>query len=187
LFQINQQSRSVLEEQGYTILYLALGFLEWTESPNSDQSRLSPLVLIPVELERTNVGKSFKLCWTEEDIFTNISLQAKLSEQGILIPDFEMPEDKTGIDQYFKLIAKAISKQSNWRILSDIYLDFFSFTKFVMYKDIDINEWPEDKSPAKHPLIKTIFSHSENPAKSGFSEEEVDIKLDFRDRFNSCW
>jgi len=92
LFYINQQSKSVFEEQGYTVLYLALGFLEWTEDSNSDQTRSSPLILIPVELERTKVGKSFKLYWTEEDIFTNISLQAKLSEQGILLPDFEMPD-----------------------------------------------------------------------------------------------
>ena len=35
LFYTSQQAKSVLEEQGYTILYLALGFLEWTESSTS--------------------------------------------------------------------------------------------------------------------------------------------------------
>jgi superfamily I DNA and/or RNA helicase/very-short-patch-repair endonuclease len=179
LFYINQQSKSVFEEQGYTVLYLALGFLEWTEDSNSDQTRSSPLILIPVELERTKVGKSFKLYWTEEDIFTNISLQAKLSEQGILLPDFEMPDGKTGIDQYFKSVVDEISNMQNWRVVSDIYLDFFSFTKFVMYKDLDSNGWPEGKSPIDHPLIKSIFDPSEKQDMSEFSEDEVDAKLNF--------
>ena len=184
LFYINQQSKSVFEEQGYTVLYLALGFLEWTEDSNSSQTRLSPLILIPVELERRKIGKSFKLYWTEEDIFTNISLQAKLSEQGIILPDFEMPDDKTGIDHYFKSVVDIISNIQNWRVISDIYLDFFSFTKFVMYKDLDPDAWPEGKSPIDHILIKSIFDPSEKQDISVFSEDEVDEKLNFHNLYH---
>ena len=64
LFYINQQSKSVLEEQGYNILYLALGFLGWTESNEPDTKRKAPLLLIPVALERKKVRGSFKLVWT---------------------------------------------------------------------------------------------------------------------------
>ena len=32
LFYINQRARSMMEEQGYNILYLAMGFLKWQES-----------------------------------------------------------------------------------------------------------------------------------------------------------
>ncbi|MCH7519443.1 MAG: DUF4011 domain-containing protein [Candidatus Dadabacteria bacterium] len=55
LFYVYHESNSVLEEQGYTVLYLALGFLEWKESPSSDDYRRAPLILIPVELERQSV------------------------------------------------------------------------------------------------------------------------------------
>ena len=47
LFYINQQSKSVLEEQGYNILYLALGFLEWTESNEPDANVKHHLYLFP--------------------------------------------------------------------------------------------------------------------------------------------
>jgi hypothetical protein len=82
LYYIHQQARLVFEEQGYTVLYLALGFLEWRESPSALQSRRAPLLLIPVELERRKVGTAFKLHWTGEELLPNLSLQAKLSEQG---------------------------------------------------------------------------------------------------------
>jgi hypothetical protein len=96
LYHIHQQARSVFEEQGYTVLYLALGFLEWSESPSALQPRRAPLILIPVELERRKVGTAFRLRWTGEELFPNLSLQAKLSEQGVALPDLEMPEDKAG-------------------------------------------------------------------------------------------
>lgn len=45
LFYIYQESNSILEEQGYTILYLALGLLEWRESTSSNEPRQAPLLL----------------------------------------------------------------------------------------------------------------------------------------------
>ena len=51
-YYIHQQAQSVFEEQGHSILYLALGYLEWNESKNAEQFNLAPLILIPVELER---------------------------------------------------------------------------------------------------------------------------------------
>ncbi len=185
LFNISHQAQSVLEEQGYTVLYLALGFVEWTEDQNSVQSRLAPLILVPVELERTKIDASFKLIWTGEDIFTNISLLAKLLEQRISLPEFEMPDDKSDIDNYFNLITKAISTMPRWRVLNDIYLGFFSFTKFVMYKDLDPKSWPEEKTPATHPLITAIFDPSSvTRSISEFSENDVDEKLKARDIYH---
>jgi len=185
LFYINQESRSSLEELGYSILYLAMGFLEWTESPDSMQTRHAPLILIPVELERTKVGMSFKLRWTGEDISTNISLQAMLSQQGISLPDFEMPDDKAGINQYFQSVVTAISIMPKWQVVTDIYLSFFSFTKFVMYKDLDANSWPEGMSPATHPLIQAVLAPSgDMTSEQGFQEDEVDQRLMSRDLYH---
>ena len=102
LFNIFQRANTVFEEQGYNILYLALGLLEWTEAEHSHDIKKAPLILIPVEMKRKGVKRSFKVEWTGDDIITNISLQAKLKEQGINLPDFEMPEDKHEVYNYFK-------------------------------------------------------------------------------------
>ncbi|MCZ7359897.1 MAG: DUF4011 domain-containing protein [Candidatus Methanoperedens sp.] len=184
LFYIRQQAQTVLEEQGYTILYLALGLLEWTENKDSVQPRLAPLILVPVELERIRVGMSFRLSWTGEDIFTNISLQAKLLEQEISLPDFEMPENKFGIDAYFQNVIKAVSSMPEWKVLTDVYLGFFSFTKFVMYRDLDPKSWPEEKSPANHTLIRAIFDPSSMEIGTEFSEKDVDEKLKSADLYH---
>ena len=183
LFYINQQSKSVLEEQGYNILYLALGFLEWTENNEPDGKRRAPLILIPVALERKKVRGSFKLVWTGEDIIPNISLQEKLLEQGIELPDFEMPEQKEGIYHYFESVVEAIEPKKNWNVIYDIYLNFFSFTKFVMYKDLDPESW-EGSSITENPIIQALFDHSEDLDRPEFHEEDVDKKLKSNDVYH---
>lgn len=188
LFRINQQAKSALEEQGYTILYLALGFIEWFESADALESRKAPLILIPVELQRMSVKSAFKLVWTGEDITTNISLKAILAKQGINFPEFEMPEDKTGIDIYIKNVITSISNFPKWKVLNDIHLGFFSFTKFVMYKDLDSNVWPDDSKPCDHALLKTLFGFdSENNSdNSEYPEisEDIDSKIAPQDVFH---
>ena len=109
-FNIFQRAKTVFEEQGYNILYLALGLLEWTEAEHSNDIKKAPLILIPVQMERKGVKRSFKINWTGDDIMANISLQAKLKEQGINLPDFEMPEDKDDVYNYFKLVEFAIKR-----------------------------------------------------------------------------
>ena len=84
LFYIHQQARSVLEEQGYTVLYLALGFLEWRRE-DDDRLHRAPLVLVPVDLERPKVGSAFKVRWTREEIHANISLKAKLADENVTL------------------------------------------------------------------------------------------------------
>jgi len=178
LSRVAQDSKSFLEEQGYTILFLAIGFLEWYESSSSEKALRAPLILVPVELKRGEIRESFKIQWTNEDILTNISLKEKLKEQGIFLPEFEMPNEKWEIDKYFEKVKDAIESQERWNIFSDVYLDFFSFTKFVMYKDLDSTTWPEELKPATHPLITAIFNPDPNSLKiPGFDENEVDKRI----------
>lgn len=176
LFYINQRARSVMEEQGYNILYLAMGFLRWQDNNGTPEYREAPLILIPVELERRRVKGSFKLRWTGEDIIPNISLQAKLTELGVEIPDFEMPRTKEGVQEYLDQVEEATS-ETDWKIMDKIFLGFFSFTKFVMYKDLEPSSWPEDMPLEENPLIKAIFDPEEEEMEPGFQENQVDSKL----------
>jgi superfamily I DNA and/or RNA helicase len=184
LFYINQRARSVMEEQGYNILYLAMGFLRWEDDNGTPGYKDAPLILIPVELERRRVKGSFKLRWTGEDIIPNISLQAKLAEQGVEIPDFEMPRTQEGVQEYLDLVEEAISHESDWKVLDKIFLGFFSFTKFVMYKDLEPESWPEDMPLEENPLIKAIFDPADEELDPGFEENQVDIKLTTQDVYH---
>jgi len=186
LFRIWQEAKSFIEERGYNALYLALGFLEWKESPHSLDFRKAPLILVPVELKRDSVDKPFSIEWNGEDISTNISLQAMLREHGVAIPDFEVPDDKSGIDLYFQQISESISIYPDWRIVNEIHLGFFSFTKFVMYRDLDPNAWTGDFSPKTHPLVRLLLDPDGTPRPQGslFSEDNVDSVLGILDTYH---
>lgn len=174
LYYVHHQARSVFEEQGYSVLHLALGFLKWSDREDTDKFYSAPLILIPVELERQKVRTQFRLRWSGAELFPNLSLEAKLAEQGIILPDLETPEDKEDIDAYFQRISEAVSTQENWHVVPGIYLDFFSFTKFVMYKDLEPEIWNVDN----HPLLSLILGETaETPNQNAFKPEDVDLKL----------
>jgi hypothetical protein len=61
LTSIERDARTIIEETGSNMLYLVLGLLEWKEAKNSEQSNKSPLISIPIVLnkEKYNVPKKF--------------------------------------------------------------------------------------------------------------------------------
>jgi very-short-patch-repair endonuclease len=160
-----------IEEQGVNILYLALGMLVWFESENSKEEISAPLVLVPATLERSSAAERFRLIYSTEEIGVNISLQQKMKEFDIKIPDMPDIED-FNIEDYFKKIEKAINRFSNWRIERDaIELGFFSFAKFLIYVDLDNNKWPKDKKPIEHPLLQSLYN-------DGFKEDNPSFNDD---------
>lgn len=192
LLQIKQKSDTVFEEQGYTVLFLAVGFLEWKERQDTDTVHRAPLVLIPVMIERPTVGSAFRVKWTEEDLATNVSLQAKLEEIGIKFPDFELPDEPHGaLTAYYQKVRRAIGKRDGWQVTDEIHLGFFSFNKFVMWRDLT----PQDKNKLAwitgHSLLRSLFtgdkgeSGSDGLSFAGFAEDEKQVAtLPVRDQFH---
>ena len=68
-------ARTLQEEQGINVLYLAIGYLKWRAPTAPKVDRYAPLVLVPVALERSNAGEKFHLRWQGDDIQANLSLQ----------------------------------------------------------------------------------------------------------------
>ncbi|KZX17426.1 DUF4011 domain-containing protein [Methanobrevibacter filiformis] len=186
LFYINQQAKTMLQEQGYNILYLAIGFLEWKDNIKPKEGKKAPLVLIPMTMKRKKVGKSFSLYWSGEEIQTNISLKAKLKEEGLDLPKFSPKPYIEAIDHYFKEVKNTISKSPatrSWKIIPDIALGFFSFTKFVMYNDLDPNSW-KDVDLTQHELIDAIFNPKHHDSENSFKEEDIDFELSYNDMYH---
>ena len=179
LYYINNQAKTMLQEQGYNILYLAVGFLEWKDKSKPRQKNKAPLVLIPVAMERKKVGESFNLEWTGEDIQTNISLKAKLLEAGIELPDFEFKRYGEVIDHYIASVRRAVSRMDGWEVNHNVALGFFSFTKFVMYNDLNPEAWADNVDLTKNELIQAIFNPAKNDQEA-FKEEDIDSQLEYR-------
>ena len=182
LYYINNQAKTMLQEQGYNILYLAIGFLEWKDKSKPRQKNNAPLVLIPVSMERKKVGESFNLEWTGEDIQTNISLKAKLLEAGIELPDFEFKRYGEVIDHYIASVRRAVSRMDGWEVNTNVALGFFSFTKFVMYNDLNPEAWEDNVDLTKNELIQAIFNPAKNDQEA-FREEDIDSRLEYQNMY----
>ena len=131
-----------------------------------------PLILVPVEINRTSVRASFRVQYTEEEIGTNLSLQEKLkAEFSIQLPD--LPEaddlDQSNIQNYFQAVSDSINGIERWSVdTSAIALGFFSFAKFLMYCDLDANNW-SDNLLTEHPVLQSVLSN-------GFREPKPSIE-----------
>ena len=56
--------------------------------------------------------------------------------------------------QYFEQVRKTFETKPDWELYPNaMVLWFFSFAKFLMYKDLDPSCWPEDRSLANNELI----------------------------------
>jgi len=155
------ESSEYEEEQGVNILYLSLGFLKWYEDINSNVERFAPLILLPVELIRDGAKERYQLKIRDEDLFTNVSLKLWLKEQhSIDLP--ELPEDEDwSPSHYFALVRDAIANAKKWEVLDDeILLGFFSFSKFLLWRDLDPENWPLNMGILNHPTIQKLLGAS---------------------------
>ncbi|AWU95552.1 DUF3320 domain-containing protein [Azospirillum ramasamyi] len=160
LLTLQLDAKTLQEEQGVNILFLAIGMLKWFEDANSDTERFAPLILVPVSLERGTAAERFRLRWLQEDPSPNLSLGALLKGKfGLELPTFlEGDQDTFDPDEYFSRVEKVVSGQPRWEVLgNDIVLGFFSFAKFLMYRDLDPANWPQGAALDKHPLIAGLL------------------------------
>ncbi|RYG48546.1 DUF4011 domain-containing protein, partial [bacterium] len=170
LTKIYRDARVAVEEQGVNILFLALGNLVWYEADASQEERRAPLIMLPVSLERTNAG-AFRLRWDGGELGGNLSITAKIrAEFGIRLP--EIPEEGD-IAAYFTEVAGAVRTQSRWSVDREaVALGFFSYAKYLMYRDLDPAGWPEDARPEGHPMLGALLDHGFDESEPGISEEE---------------
>ncbi len=110
LLNLYTDARTLEEEQGVNILFLALGTLKWIDPANAQNVRYAPLVLIPVSLERGNAGEKFKLRWRQEDPASNLSLEAFLERiHGLKMPHFDAG-DEFDPAAYFAAVGETVAE-----------------------------------------------------------------------------
>lgn len=138
LYTLRSRSRTELEERGVGVLYLAFGFLHWFEADQSDYEIVSPLVLVPVDLQRDTALQPYRVLHRDDDIVVNPTLRKVMDEQfKIELPD--LPEDETwSLSSYLSAVRSRVSGQSRWRVEDAAYLSVFSFLKLNMYRDLEL-------------------------------------------------
>ena len=148
-------ARTAVEETGANNLYLAIGTLHW----DSDGSRLhSPLILIPVNLERT--GDDFRLILDETGVSTpNYSFLDRFArDTGIELTELRSPKlDEHGIDLQATLDGvRDRLRRAGWGdvVTPTVHLGLFRFSTYRMWKDLE-DHWP---TIAANPLVAHLMS-----------------------------
>lgn len=177
LRRLDEQTRSALEEQGVNILFLALGMLHYKDSTDSKEMFQAPLVLLPVELSRKSSRSGYSINASGNEPIINPSLVEYLRHNyGIVLPDLP---DAANMDDTYDLraflsnVSKLIERQKGWAVTDDIHLALFSFQKFMMYKDIEINA----TAFALHRLIQKLILRT-GPQYDGLPLEIRSLGLD---------
>lgn len=138
LKRIQFRANQLMEEQGYNILYLTLGMIEWYEAEQSDVKNRSPLIMLPVELKKRSIKSKYKLYKSDEESFINPALQYKLSSDfNFNLPDLPLEDESIAPQEYLKTVKDLVKSNPRWKITNEIYLGLFSFAKFVMFKDLE--------------------------------------------------
>lgn len=138
LKRIHFRANQLMEEQGYNILYITLGILEWYDADQSEIKNRSPIIMLPVELRKRSIKSKYKIYPTDEDPFINPALQYKLnSEFSLNIPELNLEDGTFDLEKYFNKIKNKIDINAKWQIKNDIYMGLYSFAKFVMFKDLE--------------------------------------------------
>ncbi len=170
LLALYRDAQTLEEEQGVSVLFLALGFLRWYESDSSQVERFAPLILLPADLKRGSVRGRFRLEFRDQDMEPNLSLRALLSSDfGLTLPDFPEGDDWLPTE-YYRSVQDAVSSRPRWRVRPNtIELSFFSFGKFLMWRDLDLagDEFADSELPTRllgggFDSAPSIFAPDEN-------------------------
>ena len=129
-----------LEESGVNTLFLALGFLEWKIDENDEHVYRSPILLVPVRLERRSISDGIRMARLDDDTVLNATLLELLRCQfGIGVAGVDpLPIDASGVDvpQIMDRFRDAIQGKQGWAVVEEALVGQFSFGKFVMWKDM---------------------------------------------------
>lgn len=177
LTEIFRAAETGKEEGGVNTLFLVFGLLQWREEKNSEANHLAPILLIPVTITRQSVRTGFRLTRHDDEALVNPTLLQKLANDFQLkMPSFEvLPTDDKGLDveKIFQTFRLAITEMPGWEVKEQVHLGIFSFTKYLMWKDLQDRQ----KQLQENAVVAHLIN---NPGKV-FSEADPEFEADTLD------
>jgi very-short-patch-repair endonuclease len=161
---LRDAARVLEKDAGFNALFCAFGYLEYSEPADSEEKRLAPLLFVPVSLDRILVNQrySYFIKSRNEDVEVNIALAELARNLGVSLPAWEEAEsEEYPLATYLGRIESAIEGKRDWRLRRYVTLGLFTFSTFVMYKDLDPKRWPVQTPLEQRPILRTLIAGAE--------------------------
>lgn len=148
-----------MEESGCNSLFVSVGVMRWFDAKSGSTPRYAPLILVPASLQKRQTGFSVK-CLDEEVVF-NVTLLEMLKEEKdltITVSD-PLPQDENGgvnVERVLQSVRRGISGMNGWEVLDTCALGVFSFSQYVMWKDLGTNFERFRQSPIVDCLYQSL-------------------------------
>ncbi len=166
LFHTHVDTKWSVQDFGQTLLYFTLGNLSWVDKSAEGGVTISPLIMVPVRLERDDVSSPFLLRCTGEDAVVNPALHHVLyRDYEIELPDFDAYLTN-GVNNYFDMVSVMIGEHKEWRVgRHRARVDLFDVATFAKFIDLDasVGRWC---NPDENQMLRHVLS-------DGFESEEI--------------
>jgi hypothetical protein len=160
LVELYRAAKAAIEEGGANTLYLAFGFLSWRRDDKADVKYRAPLILVPVSLRRRSVRSGVRLMIHDDEPRFNPTLLEMLRQDfRLTIPGLQgdLPTDDQGLDvaKIWQAVRAAVRDVKGWEVTEDVVLSTFSFSKYLMWKDLCDRTEQLKRNPVVRHLIET--------------------------------
>lgn len=154
MLEIYRQARTSERESGAVTLFVAVGMLRWFESPDSDLPRLAPILLLPVTLAREAGGARWRLSSADDEPRLNVTLLRKLADDFGLDQTIALDQDDAGVavDAALQAVRRLVLHQPRWEVTDEVWLGRFTFTRFLMWLDLEAKA----AQLLEHPVVRHL-------------------------------
>ena len=161
-------------DTGINVLTTIFGFLEWTESSNSEETNLSPLILLPsiITKERSANAYQYSLSSDGDMPCVNKSLEEKLAREfGVELPPFD-PEQP--LEAFFEQIEELAANHHGWALRKFVTVGVCPFSTISILQDLEPSAWDEDEI-YQHLTIANLFAAREKEVSGEINEiDDID-------------
>jgi hypothetical protein len=154
LKKLRGDATEIQREKGVNSLFVAIGTLTWNLKGEPKSDTVSPILLIPVELQKLPRRDEYTLVAIDEDILLNPILVQKLNaDHGIelKLPGISLGQSLT-CDALLEQVRQDIAKFSTWKVEPAAHLALFDRPKAAMLNDLE----QQTEKIANHPILRAL-------------------------------
>lgn len=149
LYVLRKEAEHYKNEFGVDILHLSFGYVSWKLSPEDPDVSNTPLINVPVHLERKKINSPYVISKIGDPIL-NPALVYLLEEYSVTLPAFDQ---NASLSKYFDKIEK-VFKENGWKFSRTVGLNLLKYQKIPMF--IDLNNPKNIQRIKNHELLTSM-------------------------------